>query len=176
MLAKSLMKVKQDFVKLRQDMYRIPSMIEEVEGEEDNFGSSVNNSKNNSVLEKIDSKESNDKNWVEEKDFEVPDKLKPTERDGTTIKKKKEEVVGVLAQINAATNLINQVVNKSPNKGVSLKAEPLEKEELKKKESVENPFNKDKKGISGLAESSLPSWAQNSESDASNSINKPESK
>lgn len=78
-------------------MYRIPSMIEEVEGEEDNFGSSVNNSKNNSVLEKIDSKESNDKNWVEEKDFEVPDKLKPTERDGTTIKKKKEEVVGVLA-------------------------------------------------------------------------------
>ena len=61
MLAKSLMKVKQDFIKLRQDMYRIPSMIEEVEGEEDNFGSSVNNSKNNSVLEKIDSKESNDK-------------------------------------------------------------------------------------------------------------------
>jgi hypothetical protein len=39
------------------------------------------------------------------------------------------------------------VVNKSPNKGVSLKAEPLEKEELKKKESVENPFNKDKKEI-----------------------------
>ena len=52
------------------------------------------------------------------------------------------------------------MVNKSPSKGASLKAGPQEKEELKKKESVENPFDKDKKGISGLAnKASLPGWA-----------------
>ena len=109
MLAKSLHKVKQDFLKLQQDMHRIPSMIEEVDNEEDALTSSINNSNSNknSILEKNESKEKEEKNWVEEKNFEVPDKLKPDERDGSTIKKKKQEVVGVLAQISAATNLIN---------------------------------------------------------------------
>lgn len=44
-------------------------------------------------------RENEGEEWEEEKDFdfEVPDRLKPTERDGTTMKKKKNEVVDVLA-------------------------------------------------------------------------------
>ena len=90
-LAKSLNKVKSDFVKLKQDMYRIPSMIEEVENEEENLTISNKNSVVSSDPKKVEDEEEKDF------DFEVPDKLKVNERDGTTMKKKKNEVVDVLA-------------------------------------------------------------------------------
>ena len=72
-------------------------MIEEMENEEDN----VTCSNKNSVVEAAgsDPKLKETQEWEEEKDFdfEIPDRLKPSERDGTTIKKKKNEVVDVLA-------------------------------------------------------------------------------
>ena len=43
----------------------------------------------------------------EDFDFEVPDKLKPMERDNTLIKKRKEEVVDVLANIKSAVNFVD---------------------------------------------------------------------
>ena len=43
----------------------------------------------------------------EDFDFEVPAKLKPMERDSTMIKKRKEEVVDVLANIKSAVNFVD---------------------------------------------------------------------
>jgi len=68
-------------------------MIEEVEGEEEN-----NLTNSNSVASQDHKKEENQEDEEEKDfDFEVPDKLKVTDRDGTTMKKKKNEVVDVLA-------------------------------------------------------------------------------
>ena len=47
----------------------------------------------------------------EDFDFEVPEKLQPQERDPTLVKKKKKEVVDVLADIKKATNFIDSLVN-----------------------------------------------------------------
>ena len=68
-------------------------MIEEVDGEEEN-----NLTNSNSVVSQ-DQKKEEDQEDEEEKDFDfaVPDKLKISDRDGTTMKKKKNEVVDVLA-------------------------------------------------------------------------------
>ena len=78
-------------------MYRIPSMIEEVDEQDDNL--TISN-KNSMVEAGSDPKKKENQGEDEEEkdfDFEVPDRLKPNERDGTTMKKKKNEVVDVLA-------------------------------------------------------------------------------
>ena len=159
-LAKSLNKVKSDFLKLKQDMYRIPSMIEEAENEEENLTIREQNS--------VVSQDPKKKEAEEEKDadFEVPSKLQVSERDGTTMKKKKNEVVDVLAAITAATNLVSKVAQQSPARPAPGKAGttsgPLKPEgqEESAEPVVENPFSK---GLRGLAESQLPAWAQESD-------------
>ena len=52
----------------------------------------------------------------EDFDFEVPDKWKVSERDNTIVKKRKEEVVDVLAGIKKATNFIDDLVKKETPK------------------------------------------------------------
>ena len=73
-------------------------MIEEVDEQDDNL--TISN-KNSMVEAGSDPKKKETLGGEDEEekdfDFEVPDRLKPTERDGTTMKKKKSEVVDVLA-------------------------------------------------------------------------------
>jgi len=45
-------------------------------------------------------------------DFDVPDKLKPDRRDNTIVKKRKEQVTDVLADIAKATSFIDEIVKK----------------------------------------------------------------
>ena len=46
----------------------------------------------------------------------MPEKLKPTDRDNTIVKKRKEEVVDVLAEISKAASFVDQIVQKeTPN-------------------------------------------------------------
>jgi len=42
----------------------------------------------------------------------VPDKLKPDRRDNTIVKKRKEQVTDVLADIAKATSFIDEIVKK----------------------------------------------------------------
>jgi len=60
----------------------------------------------------------------------VPDKWKVSERDNTIVKRRKEEVVDVLAGIKKATNFIDDLVKKeTPNmhsKSSSLKVKRID--------------------------------------------------
>jgi len=55
---------------------------------------------------------------VKEEDFnfDLPEKIKPTERDNTIVKKKKEQVADVLALVNNAANFVDEIYKKeTPN-------------------------------------------------------------
>ena len=91
-------------------------MIEEVEEKDELGESSGPKGELSAALQSKESKKADDEEEKENKkqddgdedfNFEVPDKLKPSVRDNTIVKKRKEEVVDVLADIAKATNLID---------------------------------------------------------------------
>ena len=53
------------------------------------------------------------KEEVKEEDFnfDLPDKIKPTDRDNTIVKKKKEDVADVLALVNNAAKFVDRLSN-----------------------------------------------------------------
>lgn len=117
--AQCLQKVKNEAQKLGIAIERTPSIIEEVEDERDELGESSGpkaeidagklakegaDSKNSSVKVK---KEDADMDF----DFDVPDSLRPSVRDNTIVKKRKEEVVDVLADIGKAANFIDKIAS-----------------------------------------------------------------
>ena len=126
--AQCLQKVKNEAQKLGIAIERTPSIIEEVEDERDELGESSGpkaeidagklakegaDSKNSSVKVK---KEDADMDF----DFDVPDSLRPSVRDNTIVKKRKEEVVDVLADIGKAANFIDKIASQqvlSPTNG-----------------------------------------------------------
>ena len=52
----------------------------------------------------------------EDFNFDLPEKIKPNDRDNTIVKKKKEDVADVLALVNNAANFVDKIYEKeTPN-------------------------------------------------------------
>ena len=129
-IAQCLQKIKNEGQRLEAAIERTPSVIEEVE-ENDELGESSGPKPISSFSGLVEQKSAlsapgtttnlpdvsieglgnNNKPESELADedfnFEVPDKLKPMERDNTLIKRRKEEVVDVLANIKSAVNFVD---------------------------------------------------------------------
>ena len=121
-IAQCLGKIKNEAHKLEAAIERTPSIIEEVE-ERDELGEShgagdkptadggmvaeveVADIKNKTGGSTRVTKEAADKDF----DFDVPESLQPTERDNTIVKRRKEEVADVLADIGKAANFIDKI-------------------------------------------------------------------
>lgn len=69
------------------------------------------NSKSKSPIKRV-KKDKDEGEGSEDFSFEVPEKLQPSDRDNTIVKKRKEEVVDVLADIKRATNFVHDLVKK----------------------------------------------------------------
>ena len=131
-IAQCLQKIKNEGQRLEAAIERTPSVIEEVEENDElaeslgakpissfsglnehKSASSAPNTTQNSpdvLVEGNDNVKDNKPASLladEDFDFEVPAKLKPMERDSTMIKKRKEEVVDVLANIKNAVNFVD---------------------------------------------------------------------
>ena len=119
-IAQCLQKVKNEAQRLEAAIERTPSMIEEAE-ENDELGDSHGPQTKTAAKVKQPEKEDVDKKSEEQAkadddqdfDFEVPEKLKVTSRDNTFVKRRKEKVVDVLADIKKATAFIDGIVEKS---------------------------------------------------------------
>jgi len=120
--AQCLQKVKNEAQKLGIAIERTPSIIEEVEDERDELGESSGPKAEMDAEQvakggaaAIDPKNASAKVKKEEADmdfdFDVPDSLKPSVRDNTIVKKRKEEVVDVLADIGKAANFIEKIAS-----------------------------------------------------------------
>jgi len=107
-MAQCLQKIKNEGQKLEAAIDRTPSIIEEAE-ETEEFGDS-HGPKTKADEEGKKSKEDGEED--EDFDFDVPDKLKPDRRDNTIVKKRKEQVADVLADIAKATSFVDEIVSK----------------------------------------------------------------
>ena len=120
-IAQCLQKIKNEGQRLEAAIERTPSVIEEVE-ENDELGESSGPKPISSFSGLVEAKSATASVLVEglgnnnkaeseladeDFNFEVPDKLKPMERDNTLIKRRKEEVVDVLANIKSAVNFVD---------------------------------------------------------------------
>ena len=108
-IAQCLQKVKNEANRLEAAIERTPSIIEEAE-ETDELGESAGPKDKKALKE--GSNEDDDQDF----DFDVPDKLKVQDRDSTMVRKRKEEVVDVLADIKKAANFVDQIVQKETPK------------------------------------------------------------
>ena len=114
-LAQCLQSIKNEGERLEVAMERTPSIIEE-EDENEELGDSQRGTEN--VNEeahpavKVAPLGSNEEVKDEDFNFDLPDKIKPTDRDNTIVKKKKEDVADVLALVNNAAKFVDQISNK----------------------------------------------------------------
>lgn len=101
-------------MKLAAAIQRTPSVIEEAEENEELGESSgpKNTSSRTSIRGKSPMKTADDGEGDEDFNFDVPAKLKPSVRDNTIVKKRKEEVVDVLADIKKAAAFVDDIIKK----------------------------------------------------------------
>ncbi len=114
-LAQCLQKVKNEGQRLEAAIEKTPSIIEEAE-ETDELGESAGPKNDGKGKLKEGDEE-------EDFDFDVPDKFKIGARDNTIVRKRKEEVVDVLADIAKAANFVDKIVQKETptlNKSASM--------------------------------------------------------
>ena len=122
-LAQCLQSIKNEGERLEQAIERTPSIIEEEDENEELGDSQRSTGKVNAEAHPDVKLAPFAQEEVKEEDFnfDLPDKIKPTDRDNTIVKKKKEDVADVLALVNNAAKFVDRLSNQEQSSSKSKK-------------------------------------------------------